>query len=263
MKKLCSLMMIFCLIIGLCACGGKLQIDGSSTLRGVNAVVESCRVEQQKTGLTAVTAGITLTNGSESGIMGVKYDLILLDKAGEELYRFENLRYTVEAVPVPVGSSVKIEATPRYRIEGKPAAVRIELRELITEEDMPPVHVPQIGETLGEALDNEHLRNILSDLPTSIEIRIDRSGTESSATITDAGTIERFATLLSQLTIAAESQEFVTDNYNGLTLSFADGESVNLSLNLKNLECRIYDTLRLYELGGFDRVWQLMQELSE
>lgn len=52
-----------------------------------------------------------------------------------------------------------------------------------------------------------------------------------------------------------ESGEWVTDNYNWISLTWEDGSHTGFSLNLGNLEYSIHSTPHTYELEHLDEVW--------
>lgn len=142
-------------------------------------------------------------------------------------------------------------------------AVRLSILSVKTAEELPPVHVPKAGEYLYQALDNEHVQNITGEMPVMFDLWIDRGGARSEGEITDPDTIRSLVDAFIKIRIREETDEFVTDNYNGFSMTFADGEQYSVSLNLYNLEYNIYGTYHIYRLGDFAEFWNLMILLTE
>ena len=113
-----------------------------------------------------------------------------------------------------------------------------------------------------KALSDQHMEHIKEDYPVKIEIRIDRSGNLSEATIKDKEMIRELVDSFSKIRIGKQTWEVVTDNYNGVAFTFSDDTEVRISLNLKNLEFPSYQGCQYYELDEFDEFWSKMIELT-
>ena len=138
----------------------------------------------------------------------------------------------------------------------------MERKEVNSSEGLPLIHLPQEGELLVKALSDQHMEHIKEDYPVKIEIRIDRSGNLSEATIKDKEMIRELVDSFSKIRIGKQTWEVVTDNYNGVAFTFSDDTEVRISLNLKNLEFPSYQGYQYYELDEFGEFWSKMIELT-
>ena len=202
-----------------------------------------------------------LANRSNVGIMEVKYALTLRDKHGEEL---DEIIWSWKGQDTPIAPNGGVEdlAEGQTELSGKVKQIDLRVLEVVTEEERPPIHVPKAGEYLYQALSDPHIQEIEQNPPTSIKLWIDRGGAMNEAEITDSAEIDRLVEAFRRIRIHGETEEFVTDNYNGIAMTFADGESCFISLNLTNLEYNLYGNSHLYELDDFGDFWSLMNELT-
>ncbi|MCI5901798.1 MAG: hypothetical protein MRZ74_04670 [Blautia sp.] len=202
-----------------------------------------------------------LTNHSEQEIMEIRYQFRFLDETGAEVFSGRGV-YNGQDTPVKPGETVISEQSGRIKLEKEPASWEFQVLEAYPSEEIPPIHLPQEGELLTEALSDVHFENITEAYPVKIEVWIDHMGDLSEATITDEETIRKVTDTFSKIRIGKQTFEVVTDNYNGIRFCFADGTESVISLNLKNLEYSVYHGYQYHELENFEAFWQLMNELT-
>ncbi|MBO7709169.1 MAG: leucine-rich repeat domain-containing protein [Lachnospiraceae bacterium] len=116
-------------------------------------------------------------------------------------------------------------------------------------------HIPQKGEYLYQALGDENLEKIKEEPPAELSFHVDQGGYGRTATFTEGEALDRAVELLCGIRIGEESGEWVTDNYNGIYLTWKDGSYTGISLNLRNLEHSVHSTLHTYELENLDEFW--------
>lgn len=121
----------------------------------------------------------------------------------------------------------------------------------------------QKGSLLYKSLNSEYMENIMTDKPVKIFMLIDHGGDQSVAYLTKEEDIDEFLSVFSKVKIGKETNEVVTDNYNGISFTFSDGEEVSISLNLKSLEIYSNGKYSYYELDKFDKLWKLINSLVE
>lgn len=259
MRRLIATLLVL-LLAGSPWSSGKLRCEGSSTLEGVSAEIQSIETKTNKNGSTVFNSSVRITNGSDKAVMKVRYDISILDKAGNELHTFPLSYLNVESAVEP-GESVFDKRGYQQVIEGKPYKAVITVVSLSGEDEIPPVHLPQKGEYLYQCLNSDSLSKIDSEPPASVFIRIDRGGSEAVADLRSEAEIKEAVELFAEITIAAETQEFVTDNYNAVTFTFNDGSSKTVSFNLKNLEVGYYNETHIYELEDFSAFWSFAQRV--
>ena len=205
---------------------------------------------------------ITLKNISDKEIMKVVYQLDFYDKE-------QNLLFTINPAwngidtPLYHGESITFDYAFQEYTDSKPASVTITVTDVLDSVEVPPVHLPQPGEYLYEAINNDHIKNIKNDLPTRIEIVIDHGGDLETAVIEDKETIQKIVDAFTQVKIDAETEEWVTDNYNSIVFTFADSSNAYISLNLKNLEINVYNQVHIYTLENLSSLWSIMNELAD
>ena len=229
----------------------------------ISAKVSQCRYEKKEAMKSIIYyVEVDLTNESDEEIMEVKVGLKFYDDQGTEIFSGWDV-YNGQDTPAAPGENVSLEIRGRMDYPEEPASYEVSVLEVYTSKEKPPIHIPQKGGLLYQEYDEEHIKNITSDMPTRIDFWIDRMGALSEAEIEDEATISRVVDAFSQIEIGQETWEVVTDNYNGMIFTFEDGAEICISLNLKNLEYRVYNGVRIYELEHFDNFWTLMNELTE
>ena len=229
----------------------------------ISAKVSQCRYEKKEAMKSIIYyVEVDLTNESDEEIMEVKVGLKFYDDQGTEIFSGWDV-YNGQDTPAAPGENVSLEIRGRMDYPEEPDSYEVSVLEVYTSKEKPPIHIPQKGGLLYQEYDEEHIKNITSDMPTRIDFWIDRMGALSEAEIEDEATISRVVDAFSQIEIGQETWEVVTDNYNGMIFTFEDGAEICISLNLKNLEYRVYNGVRIYELEHFDNFWTLMNELTE
>ncbi len=215
----------------------------------------------EKTRSVIFSVDTELTNHSDIGIMDVKYRITFYDNDGNEMDSAFG-HYNGQDTPVRQEESAVSHRAGQFTAENKPGSVSVEVLEVKTESEMPPVYLPKPGDYLYQALRDKNLENIREEPPVRIEMWIDHGGPRDEGIYTDPETIAQFVDAFTQVTIAAESDISVTDNYNGFAMSFANGEFYVVRLNLMNLEYNVYGTEHIYELDHFESFWRLMKTLT-
>lgn len=205
---------------------------------------------------------VQLTNSSEEEIMEAVVACTFYDDQGEEIFSCKE-SYNGQDTPLAPGEDVSFQVGGRMEYPEEPASCEVSVLTVYTPEELPPIHIPQEGELLYMALGSEHMENIQTNLPVKIILWIDRMGVRDVAEIEDRDTIEQLVDVFSEIEIGKETMEDVTDNYNGMCFTFGDGTETVISLNLKNLEYRVYHGVRIYELEQFDEFWKLMGKLTK
>lgn len=120
------------------------------------------------------------------------------------------------------------------------------------ETELPPEHIPVPGEYLYQALGDEKLAKIKEEPPVELTFHVDQGGYGRTATFTEGDDLDKAVELFCKIQIKAESGEWVTDNYNGIWLDWADGSYTGIALNLNNLEYSIHSQIHTYELDHLD-----------
>lgn len=237
----------------------KLNVK-EDTLDGITASIDKIPYKNNK-GSIVFYPGVTITNSSDKSIMSVSYDLHVYNKAGEE---FHTIHVTWNGQDTPLEKDCSVKQEKGFRLPGEaPHSFSVEVTGYNTAEEMPPVHVPQAGEYLYEAVNNSHIAGISGERPVRIRIYIDHGGDAETADVTDSGTIARLADAFVKIKIGTETNTAVTDNYNYVEFEFADGTVYFLSLNLQSLEMNIYEVNHIYELTDFGEFWDLINELAD
>ena len=122
-------------------------------------------------------------------------------------------------------------------------------------EEKPPVHIPQAGEYLYQALNDEKLANIKEEPPVELSFHVDLGGYGRTAVFKEKSALDQAVSLLCGIKIGEESGEWVTDNYNWIRLTWEDGTGTFISLNLNNLEYFTESVPRTWRLEDLDKFW--------
>ncbi len=219
--------------------------------------------ENKKNGNTVFRLETEFRNQSENlSLMEIRYTVRAEDAAGNEIFTVHD---TWNGQDTPLDPHQTAIASYAFQQETKDDVknVIVTVDSWQTSDELPPVHLPQPGEYLYEVHKSEYIRNMKKELPVQVYIIIDHMGAQEIADITDPETIQAVTDAFTDLTIAEETNEWVTDNYNSVTFTFADGTSVFISLNLTNLEYSVYGHEHMYELGNFAEFWTLINDLAE
>ncbi|MBR5951531.1 MAG: hypothetical protein IKZ87_08905 [Actinomycetaceae bacterium] len=241
----------------------SVQISEPSTLDGITIAVQSLNLEKNKnTNSTIFDIKVTIENGSEADLSSVTYLVEYFDKNGKKL---EEARFTyyAENEPLHPGGTATHEQGWQESLDADVARVDVSVDEYATDADEPTLTFPVVGEYLYQTIGEPHLANIQTEKPLKFLAWIDQGGARKVIETEDPALIDQFVNAFVKIKIAAETDEFVTDNYNGAAFIFADGETVGISLNLTNLEVTKKYQEHLYELEDFDEFWGLVNEYAE
>ena len=238
--------------------------NSPADLNGVTVVLEKASAEKNpETGGFTYTFTGALENNSDEGIMQVIYTFALIDENGEEFRSFAEV-FDGEDTAIP--PHTKIDFTHdgiKWGKQSVPAAVEIGVSSVKTETELPPAHVPEAGEYLYQALEDDKLANIREEPPVELQFHVDQGGYGRTATFKEGSTLDRAVDLFCAIQIGAESGEWVTDNYNWIGLTWKDGSHSGVSLNLNNLEYSVHSSLHTYELENLGAFWSYCAEYLE
>lgn len=223
-------------------------------------VIGASYSQNKKTGSMIFTVDTRLTNHSDTGIMEITYKMYFLDKNGEEMNTVTGI-YNGQDTPLRPDGSVLHQRSGQFRADNKPKGITVEVLSVKTEEEMPPIHVPKEGDPLYLCLSDHHLENIKEEMPVSVKFRIDHGGNLDEAVLDSPEIIREFVDRFTQVRIEKEFDMWVTDNYNGISMLFSDGEDVIIDLNLRNLEYIIYGQEHIYTLMDDDPLWEMVYGL--
>ena len=225
--------------------------DSPAELNGVTVTLDKAEALRDDAGYGYSYSG-TIENNSDEGIMEVIYSLAVFDEAGEKVHSF-NFVYDGEDTAIAPGTKVDFShENIRWGLQSVPASASIGIYSLKTETELPPVHVPKPGEYLYQTLDDEKLANIKNEPPVELAFHVDHGGFGRTAVFKEGEGLERAVELLCEIKIEGESGEFVTDNYNWISITWADGTTSGISLNLNNLEYVVHSTSHTYSLENLD-----------
>ena len=247
MKKILILM----LAIFLCSCStNKLTSSGNTALDGVSITADVVK-EKSKNGNTIYHVHNEYQNDSDRDISEIRYELVFLDKNGDELFVFSN-SWNAYNEPLKNGDSItdEISFQKEYNADKLNARV-VEVSDTSKKE---AVHLPESGEYLYQAVNNGLINNIGSEMPEKVEIIIDHMGAQDITTI-EADQMEDFIRSFMKVRIAGESSYFVTDNYNGIQFYFKGGSKVYLPFILYSYEIMVEGKEFLYELLDAEEMW--------
>lgn len=215
--------------------------------------------EKNKPGNTVYHIYSTFRNASDVEVMYIKYKLRFLDEKGEELFVMHPAWKGQDRplIDDEIGNDEMHIQDPKQadRIE-------VEIVEVKDVEAIAPVHVPVSGEYLYEALNSENLNRIREVHPVNIRILIDHMGARNVADVSDEETIDALVEAFCKVRIGKDGGMWVTDNYNGIEFTFADGSRYYLSLNLVNLEYSVNGVEHIYELEDFKEFWLMCKVLA-
>ena len=211
----------------------------------------------QKTGYIIFRIESELQNNSNQGIMEIQYLLHFFEKTGEEII-VSTCKFNGQDTPLKPGSSVTNNCSGAFKGEREPDSVSVEISKVITEEEMPPIYVPKTGDNLYQVLNNPNLENILEEPPVSVEMWIDHGGVVDEGVVESPEKIAEFVNAFTQVKIREETNIWVTDNYNGLIMEFANGDTYLISLNLHNLEYSIYGYEHIFTLMDAEPFWKFI-----
>ena len=255
--RITVLLLTAVLLLTLAGCSPSLKIEGSPaskdnvtvTLEKATAVKKSDpdRYEYAFSGI--------IENNSDEGVMKVVYSLSLRDKNGEEFRAFSGV-YDGEDTAIPPHSKVEFSLDgARWGAQDVPASVAVGVSSVSTETQLPPVRLPQPGDYLYLALNDEKLANIKEKPPVEFSFYVDQGGYGRTATFRTGPLLDRAVELFCNIRVGEETGEYVTDNYNWIGFVWEDGTESSVSLNLKNLEYSAHNMPHIYALKDLDEFW--------
>ena len=112
------------------------------------------------------------------------------------------------------------------------------------------------GGYLYRELDDNHLNNLDSEMPTSVELKKDEGGDTSILQTKDENEIAAIVKLFKEVRISGTTDTFSTDQYNAITFKWSDGSSSVISLNGMNLELKENGEWTYYTLKGLSDLWE-------
>ena len=249
----------------LMAGGCQKHIKGSAekAVEGIYITVSAEVDYNEKTESHIIHLKSEITNQGDEPVMNVRYKVDFLDRTGVVRCTV-NPTWNGQDTPLKPGESVTHEYGFQDKFNGNgPVSTYVTITEVLTEAEMPPIHLPLPGEYWYEAINDEHINHIKEDKPARIEFYIDHMGAREEADITDPELIDEIVNAFCNVKIAQESYTFVTDNYNGILFTFKDGTESWISLNLTTYEMSAYRMMHYYDLDQFEPLWQLMNEYAD
>ena len=253
-KRILAAVLTFMLFTGAC-CSAAAQKQTKETLNGLTIELNDAHYE--KKGSLYVIPAVTILNKSGQDIMEVFFEMEFYDKSGK-LLGTRGMFY-LEDEPILNGDKAR-QNNSRYILDfnEKPAACSIHIKSYKTTKEMPPVHVPQEGEYLYQAMDNDHLRNLSENKPVKITVHIDQMGYGREANFTGENTLNEVVDAFIKMRVGSDDAPMVTDNYNWIRFEWEDGAKYMVRLNLKALEYEIYGRYHSYYLTGDEEFWGIV-----
>lgn len=197
----------------------------------------------------------TIENNSEEGVMKVIYTFSLYDRDGNEFRSFGDTYDGVDKAIPPHGKVEFSLEDVKWGAQSVPAAVSIGIDSVQTETELPPATIPQPGEPLYQVLGDGNLANIRENPPVELAFHVDQGGYGRTATFEKGAELDRAVELFCAIRIGAETDEWVTDNYNWIRLNWEDGSETYISLNLRSLEYNIHSSSHMFALEHLNEFW--------
>ena len=266
MKYIIAILIAFLTMLGI-TCGNQapeLDYNSTSTYEGITVTLTDAQLSVNKNGAYVVEVDANISNDANApeGIMEVKYTLTLLNADGEELHS-ATVYYDKQDRAIAPGETVTDTWKIQRKVDTKPAAVTVEIKSVQTESELPPVHLPQKGEPLYRALSNDKLQNIKNEPPIKIEAGIDQGGYLRVATFAESEELATATKLFCDITVGEETEEWVTDNYNYIVLTWPDETTTFISINLYNLEFSAHGYWHVYELDNLGPFWSYVEKNAQ
>ena len=241
------------LLAGLCgmACAADRPSD---TMDGITIELYGMRFE--KTGVSVVIPDVVIRNESDSDIMEVYYEMTFFDRNGENIG--SKKMFYLDEIPIPMGESVE-SSNSRFVVElsEKAEQAEIAITGYKTTEEMPPIHIPQEGEYLYQAMDCENLNELPDKMPVEVTVNIDQMGYQRRATFTEGNGLEEAVEAFLKIKIGPDDAPMVTDNYNWFLFKWEDGTGYMIRLNLDAMEYNVYGREHSYYLEDAEDFWRL------
>ena len=248
-----------------CGIGRRLAIgQGSASQEEVTVTLEKASaIRKRLPDRYEYAFSGTIENNSDESVMKVIYTFTLYDKNGEEFRSFGEVYDGVdEGIPPHGKIDFSIDGV-KWGAQSVPASVSIGISSVQTERELPPARLPQPGEYLYQALGSEKLAGIREHPPTAISLHVDQGGYGRTATFDEGAPLDEAVELFCAIKIGEETDQWVTDNYNWIRLTWEDGTETYISLNLYSLEYTAHSSPHMYALEHLDAFWSFAAEYLE
>ncbi len=259
-----ALLMLGALLLALpgCGIGRSLRIDTAAASRDdVTVTLKKARaIRRNVPPRYEYSFSGTIENNSDEGVMKVIYTFSLYDKDGNEFRSFGDTYDGVDEAIPPHGKVEFSLKGVKWGAQSVPASVSIGIGSVQTETELPPATVPQPGEPLYLVLGDANLANSRENPPAELAFHVDQGGYGRTATFEKGAELDRAVELLCAIRIGAETDEWVTDNYNWIRLRWEDESETYISLNLRNLELNIHSSPHVFALEHLNEFWAYAEE---
>ena len=249
---------MFISLLSLMGCSISLKSKEATVDKGIEISTSVKSEKKGQPGNLVFDCTTNIKNVSDEELTHVYYSIKFYDKDNNEVIVVNPSWYGLN-VSLKPGESIKHEFGFQDK-DMNAKSVKVEVLEVDTIKDRPLVHLPEEGKYLYQELNDEHINNLDKELPVKIEGYIDHGGAREVATITDKELIKETVDAFKNITIAKETNEYVTDNYNGVIFTFEDGSEYGISLNLHNLELNISNKIHLYEFNNCGPFWKIIED---
>ena len=264
---LSATILILAIFLSLAGCGAESRLkknNETATRDGVTVTLKKATAKRTShpDRYNYMLSG-TIENNTAEGIMKVIYTFAFYDKNGEEFRSF-GIVYDGEdkAIP-PYGKVDFYHDDIKWGAQSVPASVTIGIGSVQTETQLPPAKLPQSGDFLYKALDDEKLADIKNNLPVELSFHIDQGGYGRTATFSKGELLDRAVEKLCNIRIGEKVDEWVTDNYNWIRLVWEDGSETYISLNMRNLEYSAHSNMHTYRLDNLNDFWAFASDYLE
>lgn len=259
-----TILLLITLLFSLCGlvsgAAAEASPDGSGAVQGIEAKITGTEfwlneIDERAAGDVACE----FINHNEEPLQQIDYVLYFWNDSGGLIFKEE---FSYEAAEAPVGYEETAEDTQSLSFDSpsEPAFVSVEVLRVRSAADNITGRVPEPGDYLYLSMNDPALENIAEVPPVIIRVLVDTGNGQRRAEITYPMMIRKAVQDFMKIRIGNETEELVTDHYNGFSLIFADGHEAAFDLNGWNLEYRIDGKLHLFELDGFDDFHQIMAE---
>ncbi|MBR0353347.1 MAG: hypothetical protein IJH53_09125 [Oscillospiraceae bacterium] len=259
-----ALLMLGALLLSLpgCGIGRRLRIDTAVASRDdVTVTLKKATAERKNVPARyEYSFSGTIENNSDVGVMKVIYTFSLYDGDGN---KFRSFGETYDGVDKAIPPHGKVEFSLKgikWGAQSVPAYVSIGIGSVQTETELPPATLPQPGEPLYLALGDANLANIRESPPVELAFHVDQGGYGRTATFEKGAELDKAVALLCAIRIGEETNEWVTDNYNWIRLTWEDGSETYISLNLRNLEHNIHSSPHMFALEHLNEFWAYAED---
>ena len=127
-----------------------------------------------------------------------------------------------------------------------------------TTEEAHPIHLPQEGEYLYQAMASEHLNALPEEEPVRITVHIDQMGYGREAAFEEKSGLEEVIEAFLKIKVGPDNAPMVTDNYNWIRFEWEDGSDTMIRLNLYALEYYTDGRYHSYYLAYDKDFWELV-----